>query len=124
MSLTLEIETNKKHLVLNMSKRVKDNSTFLHQLAGEVKGEATTDASRLVELYETRKIPQARTVKKLLFELQDKNEKKQKLGIDNTNKALLKYEVEKPITRRINKKTNMKETKTTQPPITNRQTKN
>ena len=120
MSLTSEKNSNNKNLGLNMSKRVKDNSVILHQLASEVKGDAVEYASDLVELYKKRQITQARTVKRLVAELQNTNEKKQKLGIKHAKQAIGKYAVDKPITRRLRKKTNMKEKETNEQPITRR----
>ena len=77
MSLTLENENYNKNLGLNMSKRVKGNAMSLRQYANQVNGAAYKDALSLVELYEARNIPQARTVKRLITEMLNENEKKQ-----------------------------------------------
>ena len=130
MSLTLENENYNKNLGLNMSKRVKGNAMSLRQYANQVNGAAYKDALSLVELYEARNIPQARTVKRLITEMLNENDKKQKLGVQHAAAAITKYTAkepiargaEKPITKRLRTKTNVRETPTTEKPITRRLT--
>jgi len=114
-----------------MSKRVSDNAISLQEFAREANGEASEKARDLIELYKKRHIMRETTVRRLIGEMVNGTERKQKLGLKHAKAAITKYDAkvpkvrgaEKPITRRLRAKTNMREEQQVEQPITRRMKK-
>ena len=77
------------NLGFNMSWKIKLNLDLLKMTAAKIRGvEASEKASEIVDLYKNRKIPQYRTAKKILYELNDDLPRKQKLGLKHAKQLI------------------------------------
>ena len=88
-----------------MNKNISKNSDYLMRLARRAKGDAPPKISKIIELYNLRKIAQIQTAENVIHKLISKDPKEQKKGFKQAAKIIDKYNVVEPLTHRLREKT-------------------
>ena len=91
-----------------MNRNISKSSDFLNRLGRKARGEAPVKVSKIIELYNTRKIAQIQTAENVIMKLISKDPKDQKKGFKQADKIIEKYRDVEPLSHRLREKTTVR----------------